>query len=253
MTRVVFFTVTASLLMHFSPARAQGFRVQLAAFDKPQPPAYFEERGVDNYTEAPDKSGIYWYSAGSFSTLEEAEVVYKDLVSKGFPYAILIDEEEQRLLKGIDCPYVRDGVVYMQEPTPDPSTHIIYFDFGMSSLTVNAKGVLDEVYHKMKQTPGYTLKIKGFTDGVGDAMANMELASIRSRSARDYLIYKGVRADKMFMEVFGEAEPAAPNAEDDGSNAGKGRDLPENRKWNRRVTLSLEETAKTTPATNSPK
>jgi outer membrane protein OmpA-like peptidoglycan-associated protein len=75
----------------------------------------------------------------------------------------------------------------------------------------------------------------------------LKLAGSRSRSARDYLIYKGIKADRMFMELYGEAEPAAPNAEDDGSDKGKGQDLPENRKWNRRVLLVIETPEKPSP------
>jgi hypothetical protein len=41
----------------------------------------------------------------------------------------------------------------------------------------------------------------------------------------------------MFLKIFGEAAPAAPNQDEI-----TGKDLPEMQKWNRRVTLTLEET-----------
>jgi hypothetical protein len=46
----------------------------------------------------------------------------------------------------------------------------------------------------------------------------------------------------MFMKVFGEAEPDKANSEEslDGK---KGEDLPENRKWNRRVVLEFMDDA----------
>ncbi len=235
-------TVTIVAILLFGNTcllNAQGFRVQLTAYNERQPASFFKERGIEHYSEVADRDGIFWYSAGHYTTREEAETVQTAVIGKGFPNAIIIDELEQQVLSGIDCPYIRDGVVFTKAPVYDPSTHILYFDFGSSSLTPEATSELDEVSLKMKKSPGLTLKIHGFTDGVGDAKDNMQLAAVRSRAARDYLIFKGVRADRMFMEVFGEAEPAAPNAEDDGSNAGKGRDLPENRKWNRRVTLTL--------------
>ncbi|MBL7829374.1 MAG: OmpA family protein [Saprospiraceae bacterium] len=232
---ICYLTLTAT-----SAAWAQSFRVQIAAYSEKQDPAYFEERGVTNYSETEDASGIFWYAAGEFQTREDAENSKTEMIAKGFPYAIVIDLEEQRLLSGVHCPYIRNGVVIIQNPKPDPSKHVIYFGFGSSGLDASSRAVLDEIAHKMKQNLQFILKIAGFTDGVGDARANLELAATRSREARNYLIYKGIRADRMIMEVFGEADPAAPNAEDDGSNEGKGRDLPENRKWNRRVTLSLE-------------
>ena len=232
--------LTLLLLLAGHQLFAQQFRVQLAAYSEQQEPAYFEERGVTNYSESLDQSGIFWYSAGEYPTREEAEVVHQDMIEKGFKYAIIIDLEEQRLLSGANCPFIRDGVVFIQNPRTDPSKHVIYFNSGVTSLDAPSKAVLDEVFQKMKQNKLLILKIAGYTDGQGDAQTNLELSATRSREARNYLIYKGIRADRLIMEVYGEADPAAPNAEDDGSNAGKGRDLPENRKWNRRVVLTLE-------------
>lgn len=224
--------------------QAQGFRVQLAAYNEKHPDSFFKEKGVLDYTEVEDNSGIFWYSAGQFHSREEAEAIQDSMKSKGFANAFIIDEAEQEVLSGKNCHYIRDGVVFMEDPNRDPSEHTIYFDFGKSDLNRESESILDGVYLLMKQKADFRLNIQGYTDGVGEGLANMQLAASRSRSARDYLIYKGIRADRMFLEVFGEAEPAAPNAEDDGSNAGKGRDLPENRKWNRRVTLKLEEPKK---------
>lgn len=229
-----------NLLFAVTVSRAQHFSVQIAAYSEQQLPAFFEERGITNYSERRDISGIYWYSAGEYATREEAEVVQQEVKSKGFPYASVIDLDEQRLLSGVDCPVIRDGVVFIQAPQTDTSRHIIYFDFGSSGLTTSSRAVLDAICQKMKENNRLVLRIAGYTDGVGDGRANLELSASRSREARNYLIYKGIRADRMFMEVFGEADPAAPNAEDDGSDLGKGRDLPGNRKWNRRVTLQLE-------------
>ncbi len=240
MKTIVLKIAFSSAFLAPSWALCQDFCVQLAAYNVRQPASYFKDRGVEHYTESADKSGIYWYSAGRYATREEAETVQQDMVSKGFANALIIDQAEQRLLSDLDCPYIRDGVVYLHDPNYNPAERTIYFDFGKSNLDAESKDILNEVYQELSQKPGSTLKIRGYTDGVGDGVANLQLAATRSRAARDYLIYKGIRADRMFMEVFGEAAPAAPNAEDDGSNSGKGRDLPQNRKWNRRVTLEVE-------------
>jgi outer membrane protein OmpA-like peptidoglycan-associated protein len=251
MKRLLFMLLASSFCA--TELHAQGFRVQMAAYTERQDASFFKEKGVDAYIELADESGIFWYIAGNYPTLQEADLVRSELVMKGFSNALIIDEEAQYVLSGANCPYIRDGVVYVEDPNSDPNKHIIYFDFGRAYLDPTSKSVLDEVYLKMKELTVLTLKIHGYTDGVGDARANLELAAERSRAARDYLIYKGIRADRMFMEVFGEAEPAAPNAEDDGSNSGKGRDLPENRKWNRRVTLTLEQPDQTGKYKQKPK
>lgn len=221
-------------------ASAQHFKVQIAAYSEQQPPAYFQEHGVFNYSESVDPSGIFWYYTGACETREIADTVQQDMVSKGFRYALVIDLDEQKLLSNADCPFIRNGVVFVKNPHTDTTKQVIYFDAGGSELDAKAKTQLDEVYAKLKENRNLTLRIAGYTDGVGDAVTNLNLSASRSRAARNYLIYKGIRADRMIMEIYGEADPAAPNTEDDGSNNGKGKDLPENRRFNRRVVLTLE-------------
>lgn len=214
---------------------AQDFRVQIAAYDKRMPAAFFKEHGIDNYIETTDQLGLYRYFAGAYATRDEAEVVRKEIAAKGFPYALIIDLEEQRVLCGVGCPYFRNGTVYVNDPQRQETANTIYFEFGRYSLTPDAKAVLNRFYDQLRENPKLKLKIHGFTDGVGSKEANLRLSASRARSARNYLAYKGIRVDRMLMEVFGEANPILAN-KDEGDDR---TDSPENRKWNRRVVLLL--------------
>lgn len=214
---------------------AQDFRVQIAAYAERMPRSFFEERGIETYIETTDQLGLYRYFAGSYPTRDLAEVVRKEIAAKGFSYALIIDLEEQRVLCGGGCPYFRNGTVFVQDPQRKETTNTLYFEFGRYSLTPESKAVLNRFYDKMRDNPSLKLKIHGFTDGVGGAQANLVLSANRSRSARNYLAYKGIRVDRMLMEVFGEANPVLAN-KDEGDDR---TDSPENRKWNRRVVLLL--------------
>jgi outer membrane protein OmpA-like peptidoglycan-associated protein len=220
-----FFTRTTS--------NAQDFRVQIGAYGERMPAKFFKERGVENYLETTDQMGLYRYFAGSYPDRDSAEKVQGMLMEKGFAFALIIDIEEQRILCGQGCPYFRNGIIFVQDPQQEATVKNIYFDFGRYSLTPESKEVLQVTLEKMKSNPKLNLKILGYTDGVGSPEANTILASNRARSARNYLINRGVRADRMFIKVFGEADPVAQNKEENGE------DLPENRKWNRRVVLAL--------------
>ena len=218
---------------------AQGFRVQLCAFEERMETAYFTERGVDSYLETSDLMGVYRYFAGLYPTRAEAEKVQREIIAKGFSMAAIIDLEEQRILREIGCPYFRNGMVYAQDPLLQMTVRNIYFEFGLFNLSAESLVELNSVAEKLKQNTSIKLKVLGYTDGIGDPQANVELAASRAREARNYLINKGIRADRMFMSVFGEADPVLPNGEEtaDGSTI----DLPENRKWNRRVVLVIVE------------
>ena len=126
-------------------------------------------------------------------------------------------------------------MVYLQDLQQQETSNTIYFDFGQYSLSPAAKTILNRFYEQLRDNPILKLKIHAFTDGVGSRDANLELSANRSRAARNYLVYKGIRADRMLMEVFGEANPVLANKDESDDKT----DAPENRKWNRRVVLLL--------------
>lgn len=223
------------LLLPVNQGFAQDFRVQIAAYGDRMKPEFFKDRGIETYVETTDQLGLYRYFAGAYQTRDEAEVVRKSIVAKGFPYALIIDLEEQRVLCGAGCPYFRNGTVYVQDPQRKETANTLYFEFGRYSLTPESKTVLNRFYEQMRANPKLKLKIHGFTDGIGSRDANLKLSANRSRSARNYLVSKGIRVDRMLMEVFGEANPILAN-KDEGDDK---TDAPENRKWNRRVVLLL--------------
>lgn len=214
-----------------SGACAQDFRVQITARAEPVPDSYFKEHGVKDYTLSTDQLGLYRYFAGSFNTRIEAERVKNDMIEKGFPFAYVIDLEEQRILCGANCPYFRNGRVFVQDT--DQMRRSVYFDFGRYSLTADAKETLDGVAEILKKNTRYKLNLLAHTDAVGSAKSNAVLAANRARSVRNYLIARNIRADRMFIKVMGEADPAGDNQTDDGE------DLPENRKLNRRVVCAV--------------
>ncbi len=211
--------------------------MQIAAFEQPMAMSYFTERGVNDYVETTDQIGLFRYFAGAYATRLDAEKVRQEMIAKGFPFASIIDVEEQRILCEVNCPYFRNGVFFIADP--QANIRNIYFDFGLNTLTAAARTELDRVAERLIKNKALKLNVLGYTDGVGSPQANVELAAGRARAARNYLIAKGIRADRMFIKVFGEADPVAPNGEE--TSNGAIIDLPENRKWNRRVVLALFE------------
>jgi len=227
------YLVSTFLLFCLVPLSAQEFRVQIGAYDQAKSAAFFQERGITNYFVSTDQTGIYRYFAGIFNTRTAADKVQAQLLEKGFSFAFVLDMEEQRILAGTRCPRVRDGVVFVKEEMKEKTERNIYFISGSSTIDAEAKTKLDEIVAILKKNTKFTLDIKGYTDAEGENTDNIKLAATRSRAARTYLIAKGVRADRMYIKVYGEADAAAPNKDDEGV------DLPENRKYNRRVQLII--------------
>jgi len=217
-----------------SLALAQDFRVQIAAYADSMPIAYFKDHGLEKVMVSTDQMGLYRYFTGVYKTREQAEKVLNDMIAKGFPNATIIDLEEQRALNDANCPYNRPGrPKFLQNGKESTTVRYIFFDLGSFVLSAESNGELDVVAQALKANPKLSLKIIGQTDAVGDPVSNLELATNRARSARNYLINRGIRTDRMAIKVYGEAEAELPNKD------AKGNDLPENRRWNRRVVLAL--------------
>ncbi|MBO7567311.1 MAG: OmpA family protein [Bacteroidales bacterium] len=104
----------------------------------------------------------------------------------------------------------------------------IQFETGKSKILKSSYSILNDIAKTMQDNPEYKLYIKGHTDNVGDAQLNLKLSQERADEVLKYLKDKGVEADRMHSEGFGDTRPVAPN----NSNA--------NRAKNRRVEFEVE-------------
>ena len=114
----------------------------------------------------------------------------------------------------------------------------VNFDFDQSSLTVNAKTILDNVAAELTKYPDIKVEVGGHTDAKGSDDYNQKLSDRRAAAVVQYLESKGVGADRMTSVGYGETHPVADNETDDG------------RELNRRVELKV--TAGTATAAGPP-
>ena len=73
------------------------------------------------------------------------------------------------------------------------------------------------------------IEIHAHTDSMGEVAYNQSLSEKRANSVRDYMIGKGVAAERMVAKGYGETQPIADNGTRDG------------RAENRRVELKVIE------------
>lgn len=70
---------------------------------------------------------------------------------------------------------------------------------------------LDELFGLMTKKPLWRLKISGHTDNQGDNSKNMKLSEKRAKAVQNYLVSKGISADRFKVEWFGSTKPIADN------------------------------------------
>ena len=107
----------------------------------------------------------------------------------------------------------------------------VNFDFNKSSLTVNAKTILDQVAEGLNRRTDVKVQLEGHTDSKGSDAYNQSLSQRRAQSVMSYLRGKGIAADHMRAVGRGEAAPVADNETDEG------------RELNRRVEMKVLESS----------
>lgn len=112
-------------------------------------------------------------------------------------------------------------------PAPIPTPDDLLFDTGRFRILPAHHPLLDELVKILKNNPSYTLEIQGHTDKVGLPADNMILSNQRADAAKSFLLARGLDVERMTTSAFGEHNPTADNATEEG------------RSLNRRVTFQI--------------
>jgi outer membrane protein OmpA-like peptidoglycan-associated protein len=84
----------------------------------------------------------------------------------------------------------------------------VNFGVGSSEIDRNGKGALSGVATWVQNGDQRTVHLEGFASKVGNATANQRLSERRAQAAEDFLVGKGVPADR--ISVVGHGEDTAP-------------------------------------------
>jgi len=101
----------------------------------------------------------------------------------------------------------------------------VHFDFDRYSLRPEAVRTLDEAVRVLQQNSTVKVEIEGHTCNIGTAEYNLALGERRANSVRDYLVSRGISADRLHTISYGEERPKYDNSRE------------ETRRLNRRAAL----------------
>ena len=83
-------------------------------------------------------------------------------------------------------------------------------------LDAKSRYELDEVAMLLNKYSSMNVRLEGHTDNTGDADANLELSKNRASNVLDYLVSKGVSANRLSSVGFGQDRPIESNDTDEG-------------------------------------
>jgi OOP family OmpA-OmpF porin len=114
----------------------------------------------------------------------------KDTTPKQIITKVTITEDDRRLIK--------DAIQNLE------------FETAKSSIKASSYPSLDKVA-EMLRTKGFSLKLGGHTDNVGNATKNMALSKDRAESVKQYLVEHGANPSKIEAVGYGANQPIANN------------------------------------------
>ncbi|KAA6460134.1 OmpA family protein [Acidobacteria bacterium AB60] len=132
--------------------------------------------------------------------------------SGSYYYQTVVTEQEMKQEVTADASSLKDEL--------DKSGHVavygILFDTGKATLQPASDEPLNQVLKLLQDDDSLKLTIEGHTDNVGAAAANRALSERRAQAVRDWLVSKGVSADRLTAKGYGDTKPVADNTTDEG-------------------------------------
>jgi outer membrane protein OmpA-like peptidoglycan-associated protein len=100
--------------------------------------------------------------------------------------------------------------------TPDYNFGKLLFEFNSSVLKTASFETLDKAATELKKDPDAKFSISGHSSAEGTPEHNMSLSLDRANSVKSYLVNAGFNANSFTVQGFGEKQPVASNANEEG-------------------------------------
>lgn len=109
--------------------------------------------------------------------------------------------------------------VVAPEPAPAPAKLVltgVNFDFDMAVIRSDDFDKLDRDVATLREWGNVKVEVAGHTDSIGTDEYNMGLSLRRADAVRNYLVDKGIPAERLTVKGYGESQPVADNATSEG-------------------------------------
>lgn len=113
--------------------------------------------------------------------------------------------EEAKTFKGINFCLVP---IEIEIRFPD-----VLYDLGQSSLRPESQDSLNFLYQTLIDNPSFVIELSAHTDSRGGDADNLKLSDARAKSCFDYLVSKGIPAERMVPKGYGEKRLLVTDAE----------------------------------------
>ncbi len=144
-----------------------------------------------------------------------AALAFVALLASGCPsaYQKTYDEETARLEAQ---QRLRDQQMAAERQEAHKYVAIPLFAVGSDELDDAAFREIDWFLEKIAPYPHVAIEVRGFTDSTGSEATNQPLSNKRAWNVQDYMVSRGIPADRIDASGYGATDPARPNVTPDG-------------------------------------
>lgn len=158
---------------------------------------------------------------GNFKTTVEANQDYSIVVKKNDFLGTSVDVTTRGITTSQD---ITKNVLLAKKPKDPIHIPNIQYEFDKSNILEASKIAIDTtVLALMEANPEVIVEIQSHTDSKGSDKYNEKLSQQRAESVVNYLISKGISAERLKAKGYGESKPIAANENADGSDNAEGR------------------------------
>jgi outer membrane protein OmpA-like peptidoglycan-associated protein/tetratricopeptide (TPR) repeat protein len=115
-----------------------------------------------------------------------------------------------------DSTYKKDIALQPAELNKAVKLKNIQFEFGAAKLEAISIAELDRLVDLLRENTNLSIQINGHSDNTGNAAVNLKLSTDRAKAVVDYLIGKGIAANRLKFKGFGSTKPIADNKTEEG-------------------------------------
>jgi|TARA_B100000780_G_scaffold59010_1_gene37639 outer membrane protein OmpA-like peptidoglycan-associated protein len=171
----------------------------------------------------PNTRMVIWNSKDSLTFSKEliSDIEGKGsfIIDQGYEYSIKVFKADTSkvfnniLIKKLDYAYTIGLDIYMEVSKKYSQIFELDVNFASNSSIIpkESKNSIDQLYYSLIKDSNTKIELASHTDNMGDDQANMLLSQRRSESVKKYLVKKGINANRIEAQGYGEKQPKATN------------------------------------------
>lgn len=178
-----------------------------------------------NYTNIAHLQNIANKTSGIYQHIymkEEFEPLFKDIYLRLNNFYVVEYEPESfgdhHISMKLCLPdtSITTNRIINNEPLPGTLTLLnVYFDVNKSTIQKTSEPALKKLF-KLMNKKNIKIDLQGHTDSTGSAELNLKLSKSRAEAVKNELVKRGISADRITAEGFGDTRPVESNITEEG-------------------------------------